>query len=116
MVSNRQRNALSRRLFGRLVALKTEQMDINSDPLADRYDVNKFGIVVEHDDVNILRQIHKDFIEKLKADGFTISPFLKTEQQASKADEFEAKAFISNVWPMKHLSGKRGVFHISIGG
>lgn len=116
MASNRQRNKLSRRLFSRLMSLRTNQMSIESDPLANKYDVNKFGLVVEHDDFQALVKIHREFMNLLIQDGWKVDPFVEGEVQVSKPAEYEAMAFVSKPWKMVNRPGNQGTFHISIGG
>ncbi len=110
MESNRQRALVSRRIFGKLVKIaKTvgEAVDIHDDPLGDRYEVNKYGIIIESESLPALQRLHEKLMAELKAEGWEIEPWMSKGAQAGLPSLSTAKALIDAPGTTMHPKIKR---------
>lgn len=74
MASNAKRAAASRRVWGciRQVLEPDEVIEMRNDPLGDRYAVNKFGIITEHESLDRLGEIQDGAIGMLRLQGYEV--------------------------------------------
>jgi len=109
MASNNQRSKLNHILRGKLREISGNDIEIGNDPLGSRYNVNKYGLVVEGD-----REVVIDTFDRLLAlltmECWTLDlqPGQSTVQVSSKRSD--SVAFIYRPQPTMH----GGVWRIGI--
>jgi hypothetical protein len=72
MASNNKRAALSKRLWGKLRELGGPELDLENDPLGARYEVNKYGIIVNTDTFDEIKDVFDRLLALLTVEGWTI--------------------------------------------
>ncbi len=70
MASNRQRHGVNRRLWAKLRDLSRGQAHLVDDPLGKRYDVNRFAIQVEHENIERATDLRQRLLADLALEGW----------------------------------------------
>ena len=68
MASNRKRSSVSR-FIGGLVRGISSEIEMSPDPMGSRYEVNKFGWVINHSSFEELEKVYAELLLKLSLDA-----------------------------------------------
>lgn len=105
MASNRQRQKVSRYVWGTLNRLSHSNAHLENDPLGSTYDVNKFGIRVEMTNCTKADELRTCLIDDLRNDGWSVVPMPGNAHVATKWDS-DVRIFISFAYLTPHDEGR----------
>lgn len=110
-MSNRKRHLLSNRLWSMIKNHTSGNITLENDWLGKTYEVNRYGIVVRHANLEFLNRVRQQIIEKLIADGW------KAEETHSIVflTHADTPAYASFNKSYVDQSGDRPTFRIGIG-
>lgn len=71
-MSHRKRSYMRHKMWKLFREQGGSEIEISQDPLGDRYEVNKFGIIIEHQSLEALNEIRERVLATLLISGWDI--------------------------------------------